>query len=104
MSPPDHFRETPRMQRAVHLTVTGRVQGVGYRAFVEDEATARGLAGWVRNRRDGSVEAVVSGDTEAVDRMVAACRKGPYAAGVAEVRVTDYVGPPLTRFTVLPTE
>ena len=90
--------------RAVHLTITGRVQGVGYRAFVEDEAMARGLAGWVRNRRDGSVEVVISGDADRVDRMVATCRGGPYAARVTEVGISDYEGPPLTRFTVLPTE
>ncbi len=47
------------MSRAsLHVSITGRVQGVGYRAFVEGEAVARGLSGWVRNRRDGSVEAV----------------------------------------------
>ena len=92
------------MQRAVRVTITGRVQGVGYRAFVVDEAMARGLAGWVRNRRDGSVEAVFCGDAGAVDQTIAACRKGPYAARVAEVRVSDYAGPALTRFTVLPTE
>ncbi len=54
-----------------HVVVRGRVQGVGYRAFVEDEANRRRLRGWVRNRRDGSVEAVFSGprnDVEAVDR------------------------------------
>ena len=60
----------------------GRVQGVGYRAFVEDAAARRGLHGWVRNRRDGSVEAVFSGAAAAVDAMIEACRKGPPSARV----------------------
>jgi len=65
-----------------HLIVTGLVQGVGYRAFVADEAAAGGLEGWVRNRRDGTVEALVAGAPEAVDRLIAACRRGPWGARV----------------------
>ncbi|MEX0696987.1 MAG: acylphosphatase [Dongiaceae bacterium] len=88
---------------ARHVTITGRVQGVGYRAWVADEAAVRGLAGWVRNRRDGTVEAVLSGDNDAVEAMLAACRIGPPAADVTDIRVDDYPGPPLTGFEVLPT-
>jgi len=65
-----------------HMVVRGRVQGVGYRAFVEHEALRRGLAGWVRNRRDGSVEVVFAGEREKVDAVVEACRRGPYSARV----------------------
>jgi acylphosphatase len=65
-----------------HVTVRGRVQGVGYRAFVEAEAFACGLAGWVRNRRDGSVEAVLMGEEPVVAEMIEACRQGPFAARV----------------------
>ena len=65
-----------------HMLVHGRVQGVGYRAFVEHEALRRGIEGWVRNRRDGSVEAVLAGDADAVTAMIEACRRGPYAARV----------------------
>ncbi len=65
-----------------HILVRGRVQGVGYRAFVEHEALRRGLQGWVRNCRDGSVEAVFAGPQEVVDAIIAACRRGPYAARV----------------------
>lgn len=68
-----------------HVTIRGRVQGVGYRAWVEDEATARGLDGWVRNRRDGSVEAVFAGSAEAVAAMIEACRRGPSSARVDAV-------------------
>jgi acylphosphatase len=65
-----------------HVVIRGRVQGVGYRAWVEYTALDRGLEGWVRNRRDGSVEAVFAGPPEAVDAMVAACRHGPPGARV----------------------
>ena len=60
-----------------HVIVRGLVQGVGYRAFVESEAHRRGIEGWVRNRRDGIVEALFSGPAEAVEGMIQACRKGP---------------------------
>jgi acylphosphatase len=74
-------------QRAVHLSIRGRVQGVGFRAFVEDEATLRSLRGWVRNRRDGSVEAVAVGPSEDVDALVQALRRGPRTARVDAVDV-----------------
>jgi acylphosphatase len=69
-----------------HVTIRGRVQGVGYRAWVEDEATARNLEGWVRNCRDGSVEAVFAGSEDVVSEMIAACRRGPPSARVEAVR------------------
>jgi len=72
-----------------HVVVRGRVQGVGYRAFVEDVALRFGLEGWVRNRRDGTVEAVFSGDDDLVERMITACRRGPPAARVEAVDVAD---------------
>jgi len=92
-----------------HVTVRGRVQGVGYRYFVEYEARARGLEGWVRNRRDGSVEALFSGSMEAVAAMIAACRRGPSSARVEALQ--DEAGNPDMlnlreageRFSVLPT-
>ena len=73
--------------RTVHLRIEGRVQGVGYRAFVERRAAELGLHGWVRNRRDGSVEAVVQGSDAAVDAMLDQCRSGPPAARVDRVEV-----------------
>jgi acylphosphatase len=60
-----------------YLIFRGRVQGVGYRAFVEGEALRRGIEGWVRNRRDGTVEAVFRGPAETVGALVEACRQGP---------------------------
>jgi acylphosphatase len=65
-----------------HVIVHGRVQGVGFRAFVEVEALTRGLEGWVRNRREGTVEAVFRGEVELVADMIEACRRGPFAARV----------------------
>jgi acylphosphatase len=78
-------------RRVVHLSIRGRVQGVGFRAFVEDEAVARQLDGWVRNRRDGSVEAAGAGPHEAVDSWIEAVRQGPPASRVdaLEVRETE---------------
>jgi len=75
--------------QTVRLRITGRVQGVGYRAWVVETARRLGLRGWVRNRRDGSVEALVSGDEDAVAAMIEACRDGPFAARVAEVAASD---------------
>ncbi len=71
---------------AVRIVVEGRVQGVGYRAFVVEEAATRGLTGWVRNLRDGSVEMVLSGSEADIENMIAACRKGPRFASVTSVR------------------
>ena len=65
-----------------HIVVRGKVQGVGYRAFVEHHAIQRGLTGWVRNRRDGSVEAVFAGPEKTVNGMIAACRIGPLSGHV----------------------
>jgi acylphosphatase len=74
------------MSRAIiQVIVTGRVQGVGYRAWVEYQAIASGLEGWVRNRRDGSVEALFAGNAKVVAEMVALCRHGPPSARVTAV-------------------
>jgi acylphosphatase len=78
----------PEGWKTVRLVVSGRVQGVSYRYWTVGEATARGLNGWVRNRRDGTVEALVSGPARSVDELIAACRQGPPAARVADVEVT----------------
>jgi acylphosphatase len=65
-----------------HLIVRGRVQGVYFRAFTEEAALRRGVTGWARNRRDGTVEAVFMGDEQAVTELIEACRRGPPAARV----------------------
>lgn len=75
--------------RCVRLRITGRVQGVGYRAWVLATADRLGLRGWVRNRTDGSVEAVLLGEEGAVTAMIAACHDGPPAARVQDVVISD---------------
>ena len=92
-----------------HVVIHGRVQGVGYRAWTEYTALDHGLDGWVRNRRDGSVEAVFAGPAATVAAVIEACRRGPSSARVEAVR--DEAGNPdmlnLRRagegFSVLPT-
>jgi acylphosphatase len=69
-------------RRFVHVTIRGQVQGVGFRAFIERQALERALDGWVRNREDGSVEAVFAGASPAVDAMLEACRTGPTGAKI----------------------
>lgn len=75
--------------RGAHVVIAGRVQGVGFRFWVEAEAVSHGLSGWVRNRRDGSVEAVFWGEEDAVGAMLEACWQGPDMALVTEVTISD---------------
>jgi len=85
------------------LRITGRVQGVGFRFYTERKARELGITGWVRNCRDGSVEAVIQGTSGAVEAMIAWARRGPPSAVVTEVRVTDASGDFAT-FEARPTE
>jgi acylphosphatase len=91
------------------VTIRGRVQGVGYRAWVEHRARAHGLEGWVRNRRDGSVEALFAGPADVVADMIALCRRGPSSARVEAVTEEPAHSDALNlrgaseRFSVLPT-
>ena len=89
--------------RSGRLRITGRVQGVGYRAWTVGTARRLGLRGWVRNRADGSVEALVIGGDGAVAAMIQACRKGPPAARVAEVSVSEAEDDRSVGFTARPT-
>jgi acylphosphatase len=91
------------------VTIRGRVQGVGYRAWVEQQARAGDLEGWVRNRRDGSVEALLAGPADVVSEVIARCGRGPSMARVETVQDESgnsdglhlrYAG---DRFSVLPT-
>ncbi|MCC6209502.1 MAG: acylphosphatase [Burkholderiales bacterium] len=94
------------MSTTRHLRIAGRVQGVGYRDALRREALARGLAGWVRNRRDGTVEALLQGEARAVEELIAWARRGPPAARVDRVDAEDAVGDlaaPCRGFERLPT-
>ena len=75
------------MALQARLTISGRVQGVGYRDWAIDTGLRLGLTGWVRNRRDGAVEALIVGEEDAVGRMIEACRRGPSLARVDEIDV-----------------
>jgi len=85
------------------IRVRGRVQGVWFRAWTVETAQSLGLSGWVRNRRDGSVEALVSGDDEAVARMIEACREGPPSAMVERLEEQPADDPTEAGFKTRPT-
>lgn len=89
--------------RAVHVRITGRVQGVWFRGWSVEEARRRRLNGWVRNRRDGSVEALFVGPVDVVEQMLAACWKGPDLARVDDVKASPGNSPSQTGFHQLPT-
>lgn len=82
-----YSRWTRAPSRSVRMRIRGVVQGVGYREWAIRTARAAGLAGWVRNRGDGSVEAQVQGDTPACERFVEGCRRGPRAARVERIEI-----------------
>ncbi|MBV9552291.1 MAG: acylphosphatase [Alphaproteobacteria bacterium] len=89
--------------RTVRLAITGRVQGVGYRIWAERTAAALGLRGWVRNRSDGTVELLATGEDEAVSRLIEACRQGPRAAVVTDVATSGAEDDGSTGFSTRPT-
>lgn len=89
-------------REAVRLVIEGRVQGVGYRWWAVETAGRLGVAGWVRNRADGSVEALAIGARAALDQFVLACRRGPQYAGVRSVRTEPGEDDGSTRFQQRP--
>ncbi len=96
---------TGEARRTVRVSISGRVQGVWFRAWTAQTARALGLSGWVRNRRDGTVEALFSGPKAAVATMLEHCREGPPAAEVAEVAILteDDAAPEMAGFEIRPT-
>jgi acylphosphatase len=84
-----HAQEKAGKDRRVHVFVSGKVQGVGFRAFVQKEAVALGVQGWVKNLADGRVEAVAEGFREKVDALLEKMKKGPAAAQVEKVDVAE---------------
>jgi acylphosphatase len=90
-------------RRAVRVRITGRVQGVYYRGWTEDNALELGLDGWVRNRRDGSVEALFSGPSASVAEMLKRCHDGPPSARVEAVAIIEEGAASSPGFGVLPT-
>ena len=92
------------MTKNVRVVITGRVQGVWYRGWTQSKAASLGLHGWVRNRRDGTVEAVFSGEAEAVEAMLQACWQGPDLARVTAVDCFECEGGVESEFSILSTE
>jgi len=88
---------------AKHLKITGKVQGVGFRDWLVMTASSLGLSGWVRNRLDGSVEALIAGEVEAVEDCIRACRRGPRFAAVDGIDEHIADPPEVQGFTVRPT-
>jgi acylphosphatase len=88
---------------AIQVRIRGRVQGVGFRDWTMRRAEALGLRGWVRNRVDGSVEALFTGPRAAVERMVADCHRGPSMARVDSVDIEPAAASPGPAFTFRPT-
>ncbi len=86
---------------AKHVVVTGRVQGVSFRAWTRQQAEARGVSGWVRNRVDGSVEAILAGPDAAVEALITALHEGPAAARVEAVQVTEAKAPSEIGFQIV---
>jgi acylphosphatase len=89
--------------RTVRLTITGKVQGVGYRIWAERTALQLGISGWVRNRSTGSVELQATGSDEAIARLIEACRKGPRAAIVTDIAIADAEDDGSAAFSTRPT-
>ena len=87
--------------RTVHVVIEGRVQGVGFRDWTECQATRLGLTGWVRNRRDGAVEAVFSGAPGVVEDMLGRCQRGPPSAWVQRVAIIGEPAASYSGFDVL---
>ncbi len=85
---------------AIHLTITGRVQAVGFRALVKREADLLGLAGWVKNCEDGSVEVFAQGNEEKLNMLEQECKKGPPAAEVQHIVREEIPKQPLDHFEI----
>jgi acylphosphatase len=90
-------------EKCVHVAISGRVQGVGFRAWMARRASQLALRGWVRNRPDGRVEAVLQGPSDMVDRMIGLCREGPRHSVVADVEISSAANENWPDFSVRPT-
>ena len=87
----------------MHILIKGRVQGVGFRYWLQHEAETRGVSGWARNRRDGSVEAVMSGEPEAIGDLLTSCAVGPRLADVRDIERLDELTADCSGFEIRPT-
>lgn len=90
-------------KRTVHLRIEGRVQGVGYRAWMAEQARSLGVVGWVKNRRDGAVEAVIQGSEATIAELLRRCHEGPHDAAVTRVDLMGEGGGVFDGFAIKPT-
>jgi acylphosphatase len=86
------------VEKSVRVRIRGRVQGVWFRAWTVEAATARRVTGWVRNRRDGSVEALFMGTADSVDALIEVCREGPELARVEAIDIAEDDGEAIDGF------
>lgn len=91
------------MKKSVHVIISGQVQGVGYRAWTAGRAKHYGIDGWVRNRRDGTVEALFSGVEQTVNALIKECWEGPLAARVSDIQINKAEQASPDGFQKLPT-
>ncbi len=89
---------------AIRIVMSGRVQGVGFRAWAERRARERGLSGWIRNCRDGTVEAVFAGQKSRVDQIIDLCRSGPAHARVEVLERYEAEAPAMPGFQIRPSD
>jgi len=86
------------------LRISGRVQGVGFRFYMQRKAAETGVFGWVRNRLDGTVEAMIEGSPDVVEQMIGWARRGPSSAAVSDLRITETAPQGFAEFEARPTE
>ena len=91
------------MNKTLHLLIEGKVQGVGYRQWFAGEARSLGLTGWVRNRADGRVEAMMNGPEDILERLIAAAQRGPRFAAVSRIERHGIKGEDWKDFSIRPT-
>lgn len=83
-----------RFEKVIHLKISGRVQGVGFRHFTRKNAGELGLSGWVRNMADGNVEALLAGENQSVKQMIERLENGPVTANVTNIEITETADEP----------
>ncbi len=83
-----------------HITISGYVQGIGFRQFIKSKARQLGITGWVRNTPEGKVEAVLQGDKEKIEQLILLCKKGPFLAEVKKVEMLWEEGRAFTEFLI----
>jgi acylphosphatase len=85
----------------IHVLISGKVQGVGFRQFIKHQANKLNILGWVKNLPDGRVEAVFTGDNSGLEKLIEICRKGPFLAEVSDIKIEDLPDQPYDTFEII---